>query len=272
MQRSARSEIVPLPLTPSRAPADAVVRRDGRFFLSDQDNADDDLELTPPTAERVAARSLVLALTSCRGFIDADAADASDFWQRVRDWFTTLDINSELEPFERELIDQPLGTLSPQVRVNLAWACEGMAVLAWALSRLAMPPYDQSIVAADVAESIGFLKSRPETVLESPSLQSVEHILEAREQLFAINWRLTEYRLQSRPIEFPTVAQNAWFGPMSLGACRIVDGDLAIGDVRIDKADPARLREAVSIATERHRAANWLVGESQVYSEIDTST
>jgi hypothetical protein len=51
-----------------------------------------------------------------------------------------------------------------------------------------------------------------------------------------------------------------------------VRGDLAIGDRPITEADPAEVRRCQSIAMERHQAANWLLGDAEIYSEADTST
>jgi hypothetical protein len=215
---------------------------------------------------------MVLAVTSCRGFIEQDAATAADFWFQVHDWFSRLEIDAELEPAERGLLGRSLGSLAHQEWVDAAWSCEAMTVLAWALGCIAMPPYDKAIVAGDVANALGFLKPQPETVLATASLRPLAEIHALREQIFAVHWRLNEFRLTGQRIHFPTVAQNAWFGPMSLGACRLIDDDLAIGDARIDKADPARFQQCVGITRERHRAANWLCGESEVFSEVDAST
>ncbi|MFN0199811.1 MAG: DUF4272 domain-containing protein [Planctomycetaceae bacterium] len=236
-------------------------------------NSDDiEVKLNPPDASHVAARSLILATVSCRGFIEPDAEDAANFWRRVLDWFWSLGIDANLEPFERVLLDQPLGTLGSQEQVDAAWLCEGVVVLGWAQGRIEMPMYDEQIVAAEVADALGFLKPKLETVLTKPILRSAAEIETCREQIFAIHWRLNEYRIQAKPIDFRTLAKNAWFGPMNLDGCRLIDGDLAIGEARIDSATEAEFRRCCSVVRERHRAANWLCGESEIYSEVPTDT
>ena len=130
-----------------------------------------DLGLSHPTADRVAARAVVIAVISCRGFVDADTSLSGDFWSRVRDWFSALGVDGELEGSERALIAKPLGSLVRQEQIDAQWLCEGMTVLAWALGRYPMPPYDQQIVAAEVADTLGLLKPYPETVLAKPSLR-----------------------------------------------------------------------------------------------------
>jgi Domain of unknown function (DUF4272) len=239
----------------------------------DDPSEDSDVQFHPPTAFRVAARALVLAVTSCRGFVERDDAAADgNFWRRVRNWFSSLDIDAELEPAERALIEKPLGSLNKEDCVNATWSCEGMAVLAWALGCFAMPPYDEMVMPSDVADTLGFLKPRPKTVLANATLQSASEIEAFYEEIFGIHWRLREFHLRARPIDFASVAERPWFGPKALNACRLVDGDLAIGAVRIDKADPVRVQKCLSIAGERHRAANWLHGDSELFSEVETNT
>ncbi len=241
--------------------------------MTNDTTTDDDEEGPPPTASRVAARALVLAVVSCRGFIDVDAAEAGDFWSKVKTWFLALDLDDELEDWEKAVITRPLGTLSDQERADAAWLSEGMLVLAWALGRHPIPPYDEAVVAADAAETLGLLKPRAETVLTNPVLRSSAELEEFSQDIFLLHWRLREFALRPRPIDFATLAKTAWFGSMSLARVRLIDGDLAIGIERIDKADESLIRLCSSIAIERHRAINWLVGgSSDIYSEVDTST
>src|SRR5687768_3790230 len=137
---------------------------------------DDTDELVPPSAARVAARAITLCVVSCRGFIDQDAAQAGDFWTRVRDWHGSLDIDDELEPRERSLLETPLGQLSPQQRAEASWLCEGMVVLAWALRCRTLPAHDETIVAAEVADTLGFLEPASKTVLHDPRLRPSEEL------------------------------------------------------------------------------------------------
>ena len=234
--------------------------------------SDMESRLLRPTAGRVAARAVAIAVLSCRGFVDADAAHAGDFWSRVLEWFFVLGIDGELEDSEKALIAKPLGSLTSQERVDAQWLCESMVVLAWALGRYRMPSYDQQIVAAEVADTLGLLKPRAETVLAEPSLRPVSELAAFREGVFAVHWRLNDFRVVRQPIDFLAVAENAWCGPMSLALARLIDGDLAIGSTRIDKTTDSLRRQCLSIVRERHRAADWLLGKSEVFSEVDTST
>jgi hypothetical protein len=59
---------------------------------------------------------------------------------------------------------------------------------------------------------------------------------------------------------------------MTLAEVELIDGDLAIGAERIDRAPDDSYRQAVSIVQERHQAFNWLLGLDPLYSEITTDT
>lgn len=225
----------------------------------------------PPSPARVAARALVLAAVSCRGFVERDD-DAVPLWSEVRGWFATLGADSELEPAERALLDAPLGALSASQRMNASWRCEGMAVLAWALGGDELPPYDAEVDPRAVADALGFLRPRDETVLTSPRLRPRGELAAFAEGMFTVHWRLREQRLNPAAMDLAAFARTAWFGPLSLDLARLSGGDLAIGGRPIARADDALLARCESIASERRIAARWLLGDAPVYSEVDTST
>ncbi len=50
------------------------------------------------------------------------------------------------------------------------------------------------------------------------------------------------------------------------------ENDLALGKAAISDAPQELFQLASSIAEERHLALNWLAGDSEVYSQTDTST
>ena len=233
--------------------------------------SDHDLEeLTPPSPARVARRALALSMVTCRAFLEPETDNPEEFWNRARCWFTSLLIDDELETYEREMINAPLGKLEPQARINGTWLCEALAVLAWALGRFDLPPYDQEAVAADAAQSIGFLKDT--TVLACPQLRSRSDLDSYGDHIWTVHWRLREYSLRPCPIDFEKVAETAWFGPMCLDRIRLVRGDMALEEATIDEAPQPLFRKCLSIAQERHRALNWLAGYGDPLSEVDTST
>lgn len=93
-----------------------------------------------------------------------------------------------------------------------------------------------------------------------------------RDHLFAFHWRMRDFLIRPQKMDFVEFSRNCWFGSFDLSKFQVVKGDLALGGVRIDKAGPEAVGKASSTAMERHTAINWLLGESELYSETDTST
>ena len=107
-------------------------------------NDDEAVDRRPPSAERVARRALCLAAVVCRSAIEGDAGngEAEALRQSVLEWAAAIGIIPEIEPRELALLQAPLGGLSERERIDGSWRGEGFAVLAWALGRCDLPPYD----------------------------------------------------------------------------------------------------------------------------------
>jgi len=239
--------------------------------MSDDD--DDKVDLRPPSADRVARRALTLAAVVCRSAIEGDAGDseAEALREGVLDWATKIGISPEFEPGEMASLRTPLGRLNERERIDGSWRGEGLAVLAWALGRFDLPPYDVQVDPYVVARAIGFREPATNTVLADPRLRTAEEISLLADELFSLHWRLREYSLVGKPIDFKAVAQKARF-PLQIARLRLVNGDLELRGAPIARAPEAVWREVMSIASERQQAANWLVGEDEIYSEVTCDT
>jgi hypothetical protein len=229
-------------------------------------------EEAPPSAEKVARRAVVLAAVSCRGVLELDPEreQAARFWARVSDWWSRLGLNAELEPREAALLAAPFGTSSQQDVVDASWRSEALSILAWALQRTELRSHDEQVDPAAVAHALGFLEEH--TVLESPALRPAPDLESYSNVAFTVHWRLRDFSLNPRALDLAEFCKTAWFGPLSLDGVRLVEGDLALGNLPISRAPARDIRMAMSIAQERHQAANWLLDASSLLSETDTST
>jgi hypothetical protein len=230
----------------------------------------------PPTAKRVARRACAMAAVAGRALLEQDRpdnAEARETHREIQEWVDAIGVREELEPAEAEFLAQPLGAPSRQEAVDFTWRLEGLAVIAWALGRFGLPAHDQLVTPSDLLRSLGILSAKKaQEVLASASLRPQDELAAQRERLFAVHWRLTEWRLRAKPIDFAEFARTAWFGPLDLSYVRLLENDLAIGDVPLSRAPAERIDGATSAAMERHLAVNWLNGGSEVYSETDVST
>jgi len=233
-----------------------------------------DLELHPPSPERVASRAIVLSAVACRGLIEKDVSDpkAEDLRQRVYSWIREIGVNDEAEEHERALLSTPLGSLARKDTIDASWKAEGMVVLGWALGLLALPAYDRDCDPSDSANRLGFLEQRSATPLQKPHLRSAADIEHWADVYLTIHWRLRQYSLKPEAIDFESYVESCSWGPLSLEEVQLIDGDLAIGGSRVDRVPEPMCRQVLSIAQERHQAFNWLIGDEPIYSQVTTDT
>lgn len=233
-------------------------------------------EPTPPTPERVARRALALAAVAGRALLEQEPpADphVQETWQGVLRWIKDVGIGDELEPQEWKVLQRPLGQVEWQDALNATWRLEGLGALAWALNRYDLPPHDELVTPGQLLPAAGILNAdRAKALLSEPRLRPAAEIEAMANRLFAIHWRLRNFRLRPEAMDFAEFARTAWFGPVDITGVRLIDNDIAIGDHPIAAAPQERVRAAESAAVERHLAINWLTGNSVVYSETDVST
>jgi hypothetical protein len=145
-------------------------------------------------------------------------------------------------------------------------------VLAWALNCFDLPKYDEMIDPQAVVNSLSFLNNEAKKLLTSPNLRTSDEFAQYAARMFALHWRLREFHLNSNKMDFQNFAKEAWFGPLDIEGLRLIDNDLAIGQYEISQAPDEDFWKCMSIANERHQAANWLIGYEEIYSEVDTGT
>lgn len=231
-------------------------------------------DLVRPTAERVARRALALAAVVCRSGIEPEAGhpEVEAFRADLLAWLAESGVMGELEPAERALLETPVGALTQRQWMDASWRGEGLVVLAWALGRCDLPPYDEPADSPGVAHALGFLEASAAERSSNATLRAGEEIDRIAELLFAAHWRLRQFSLAGEPMDFVTFAQTAWFGPLETEGLRFVAGDLAIGSRPLGAAAEESWREVMSIVRERQQAANWLTGQDPVYSEVTCDT
>lgn len=231
-----------------------------------------EVQLVPPTASRVIRRAFCLSAVACRSFIDEHPADEQcrSLYVRILPWLTEVGAETELEPWELSALSQPLGQLETQIRVNGSWASEGLAVLGWALQRYGLPAHDECVDPQALTKALEFLQ--PSAAVLGASLRSADEIKRGADRAFALHWRVRQCSLSRDHMDFAEFARTAWFGPLNIEGVALAESDLSIGGVPIARAAGDMLRTASSIAVERHKAFNWLLGYDEIYSEVDTST
>ncbi len=234
--------------------------------------------LDPPSANRVAQRAMVLAAMVNRGFLELDyrkepsqrlASGHRHMWE----WLKKMGLFEEFEPDEASIFQRGLGKLDEQSVVNSIWRLEGLTVLAWALGRGPLPPYDELAQNQKINRSLEFLEwPAAEAVVAGARLRPKAELEAMHKCLLACHWRLRNFRLNGQPVDFEEFSRTCWFGGFDIRAFRILEKDLALGKHPIAKASEDLVDTVASCSRERHLAINWLLGYSKIYSETDTST
>ncbi|HJZ92023.1 MAG TPA: DUF4272 domain-containing protein [Gemmataceae bacterium] len=235
---------------------------------------------SPPPARRVAARALVLAAVVGRASVEMNLRDthsesSGPVSDQVLARLKRLGLTSELEPEERAFLSAPLGRVDPVLVTNAAWRGEGLAVLAWALNRLALPPYDEPAFPPDRAQkSVGF--ENPDVareLLTSATLRPPAEIERYATTTTVVSWRCRTFRMYPGPWDLiGYLRSQPSFKETWLEGLRVVDGDLAVGSQPIASAPAERVQACERIAVERQTAAYWLEGDGAVYSKVDPTT
>ncbi len=269
-------------------------------------------EAEPPSAQRVAARAMILSAIVCRALLEteheAGIHEHADGRTALLSWIDALGLRSELEPEELDFLATPVGQASQRQTIDAGWRKEGLSVLAWALGRFHLPPYDQPADPEAVLQSLDFLSVNDAAALrESARLRPADEISRFQSHITIVSWRIRQFQLDwevvARSLEFridadlpvPTgkglvlrkpagtgigesmdfaqyLRQHPRFKDHWLDHLRLLDGDLAVGDRGIAAAFPPLVEKCRSIARERQIAAYWLEGDNVTYSKVEAST
>lgn len=240
----------------------------GLTLESDEDNKTPPPQTGEPPAEaRVVSRLVLMGALTSRGIMERDAG-AEAQRQKMVEGLRGSHAWQEGEPAETAELEAPVGTLAEKSAWRLPWQAEGAAVLAWALGLMELPPYDAEVDVDALAQVISTLESgtcRPE-------LRPLDELDALSFQMLAIHWRLRQFQVEPKALDFVDYAPRAWCGPMDLSLARLAGRDLEVRGVPLSEASEAAWKTTAGIMEERRMAIHWLLGHASVYSENDTST
>jgi len=227
----------------------------------------------PPDASRVARRFLALMALHVRSqleYLDDSAIDREHERARLLDWIQRGGFADEFEPNETSP-QVPCGALPPQVAIDDWWRLEGATILAWALGLIRFPLDEPTDAIEALADAAGWPSGVPDHFIAAATLKSNDELRAAQNHQFFWNWRFVDQQVNPRHMDFAELGRTSRFGRFDPSEYRLIDGDLAIGDVPIARAEPSTVTSFASSARERHQAINWL-REGGSYGDTDTST
>jgi hypothetical protein len=231
-------------------------------------------EIDPPSAQRVWKRLYVFTALAARGLLEMNLLEGNTPAYNLEElitWFEALEIGDELESHEKEIIYAKEQELNQQNAINSVWTFEALAVLAWSLKVANLPSYDALVNVDELLTSLSFLDIPAcKRNLRSESLRSAEELDEYQDQILAYDWRMVDFRVNQRKIDYASV--NIGSKRFDLSWAVLKEGDLSLQDVKITEANPDLVAAMGSLSMERHKASNWLQGFDKLYSNITPDT
>ena len=109
-------------------------------------------------------------------------------------------------------------------------------------------------------------------LLVNAAIRPRQEIDSLRNRLFTLHWRLTDYYVRPKVIDFAEFARTASFGPLDISGLTLIGGDLAIEGARLDRATHEALSTTRSATHERHISINWLSAGPDRYSHASVDT
>jgi hypothetical protein len=236
-------------------------------ILASAGYSEEDMPSEPPAEDRVLRRFLLMCGLVKYGFMEG-AAEAEEYRQEVVARLKGNGVWEEAEVWETEALESPADSLSESLKWKLTWLSEGAAVLAWALKLAELPEYDQEVY----VEGLYDIAHAAENGHSGPQLRPMTDIEQLSFQMLAIHWRIRQFSLDQKAMDFVAFAPTAWCGPMDLTLVRLMNNDLELHGSPIAERSSESISRIGGIMEERRKAISWLLGQHSVFSLNDTST
>jgi Domain of unknown function (DUF4272) len=219
-------------------------------------------------AGSVYSMALGQCYLACRAMIDGDPdPGALEMAGKILPLTRESGIYESYQPAERRLLHAPWGSLPRRERLALSWAVEGVAVLAWALGKAPLPPFDTRCEGAPVGSSLGLFQHESPQVIRAATLRDPAEIETRAHTYEALSWRLARFLESRHRIDFASRLPN-YNSPHLLagGFTLLEDGDLSVDGAPLVEISEERLGEICTIVRQRHKAFRWLLGYEKNYA------
>lgn len=240
--------------------------------MVDDSARDDEIDINLRPAGDVAARLLALVTLARRGFLERASDDIAEEPPEAERfdllaWLQEERLAGFLTPPELNLLNMPIGALTPEDTAASTWSIEGAAALAWALALIpTVPDFDHTADAASIIDVLPAPWSRTAEFRTAATLRDEMDIARARERAevwhdrAGLFWDIRDGRLESTDDPAAVIARMADEAQAAGLIARPVHGDFSTQDGLYRDLTPDAVERLELIAYHRLVELNWLCG------------
>jgi hypothetical protein len=224
--------------------------------------------MVSPTPIRVARRAFILYTLMMRSTIETNASHsrAKEWYEVLPQWLDKLEIGSEIEPHDTEILTAPLGELDGELQADARWSGEATGVLGWALQRVAAPADFDPVDPNQVFPALGF---DPARMVQAAGEFIAGAVLRPNDELLTYYQQVSIVQccLRSRPMsaEAATVVRNVLHQNLGDLGLEIREGEFSAVQEGVARLSDEQRRSLLGNYLCRVHAAEWLVGRRERY-------
>jgi len=197
---------------------------------------------------------------------------------RITDYLKAWGLWESLSRKEKALLEKEFGDWSQKEITDASWRADSLLVIEWALGlQEEIAPYDQQ--AGEKVEEILPTK-QPKEFIARARLKPDTEIAEARDIAELWLWRARTTQIQKSPDQYPPprgstyemIIQKTVEKAEADGLFKSIGQDFPAFGKSYKSLTEEELSQAMSIASERLYALNWLCGYAQDWDTVPTDT
>jgi hypothetical protein len=187
-------------------------------------------------------------------------------------WLDRVEVGSEVEPRDVEILTTPLGELDREQQADARWCGEASGVLGWALQRVAAPADFDPVDPNPVFRALGF---DPAGMVQGAGDLIAGAPLRPKDELVAYyaKVRIVQCCLRSRGLSVqhatPILQQIVRQGLDDLG---VRQAEFSAVEESVARLSDEQVRQLLGNYLVRAHAAGWVVGERERYWGEDAET
>jgi hypothetical protein len=226
--------------------------------------------MASPTPVRVARRAVILYTLMMRFTVETNPNHprAKEWLETLSQWLDRLDVRSEVEPWDAEVVATRLGQLDQAQQTDARWSGEATGVLGWALRRVAAPADFEPVDPNQVFPALGFhpatMARGAEELLAGAALQSKDELL-----AYYAHVRIVQWALQSRGAiaGYAALLQQVLRRELADRGLDFGEAEFAAARQAVAGLSDERCRSLLGNYVVRAHASEWLVGGRERYWE-----